>query len=297
MKLLVLIITYNAINWAEKCFGSLKKSYYAHDVYVVDNGSNDGTIDYIKSNYPSVILYQSKVNLGFGKANNIGLQYAIDNNYDFVYLLNQDAWVFPDTFDKIIEISNNNKSYGILSPFQMESNMNHIDKWFKSVTCSYDSSNELLDYLYLNKNVDVIPVANVMAAHWLIRRETIIKVGGFSPSFPHYGEDYNYTSRVAFHGMKVGIVPSLMVVHDRENRLMSPAKIMYKHYTSNIRYISNPDRDKYIWLKILYREAKEIFYYRSLDPLVYIYKLLSKYKFIELNRKISMTKVTAFLKV
>ena len=151
MKLLVIVITYNAINWAEKCFGSLKKSNYAHDVYVVDNGSNDGTIDYIKNNYPSVLLYQSKVNLGFGKANNLGLQYAIDNNYDFVYLLNQDAWVFPDTFEKIIEISNHYKSYGILSPFQMESNMKHIDRWFKSVTCSYDSSNELLDYLYLNK--------------------------------------------------------------------------------------------------------------------------------------------------
>ena len=131
----------------------------------------------------------------------------------------------------------------------------------------------------------------------VLRRETILKVGGFSPSFPHYGEDYNYISRVAFHGMKVGIVPSLMVVHDRENRLISPAKIMYKHYTTNLRYISSPDRDKYIWLKIIYREAKEVLHYRSIDPIVYIYKLLSKYKSIELNREKSMTKAAAFLKV
>ena len=131
MKLLVVIVTYNAMQWAERCFDSLRKSTIVPDVFVVDNGSTDGTQTYIHEHYPEVIFQQSKENLGFGKANNIGLQYALDNEYDYVYLLNQDAWVMPDTFEKLIIVHKEHPEYGILSPFQMEANMEHIDKNFK----------------------------------------------------------------------------------------------------------------------------------------------------------------------
>ena len=67
------------MTWIDRCVKSLFASSLENDIYIVDNGSNDGTKDYIKTNYPFVKLFESDENLGFGKANNIGLTYEVCN--------------------------------------------------------------------------------------------------------------------------------------------------------------------------------------------------------------------------
>lgn len=118
-KLLVIIVTYNGMKWLDKCLSSVINSTIKADLFIVDNGSTDGSIEFMKQNYPDARLVISKENLGFGKANNLGLQYAVDNNYDYVYLLNQDAWVEPDTFEKLVDIQKQNPTFGVLSPLQV----------------------------------------------------------------------------------------------------------------------------------------------------------------------------------
>ena len=81
-KLLVIIVTYNGMKWLERCLSSLIASSVASDVFIVDNGSTDGSQDYIRSNFKDAIFIQSEENLGFGKANNIGLQYAYEKGYE-----------------------------------------------------------------------------------------------------------------------------------------------------------------------------------------------------------------------
>jgi GT2 family glycosyltransferase len=58
----------------------------------------------------------------------------------------------------------------------------------------------------------------VNAAAWMMTRECVEKVGGFSPSFFHYGEDDNYTQRLQFHKLKLGVLPTSRIYHDREQR-------------------------------------------------------------------------------
>ena len=60
-KLLVIVVTYNAMPWAEKCFTSLRKSSIPSDVIVVDNGSTDGSQDYIRTHFPEVELIENKI--------------------------------------------------------------------------------------------------------------------------------------------------------------------------------------------------------------------------------------------
>ena len=220
MKILFVIVTYNAMPWIDKCFQSIadNKSKIECDALVVDNGSTDGSQAYIKDNYPWVIFQQSIDNLGFGRANNIGLQYALDNNYDYAYLLNQDAWVLPETVASLIEIARKHPEYGILSPFQMSADQYSIDKAFSTRIKTGESYFAILNDLYNNRSKDVYPVESVMAAHWFITKKCIETVGGFSPTFPHYGEDDNYSERVKYKGLKIGVVPGLKVVHDREYR-------------------------------------------------------------------------------
>ena len=296
MKLLVIIVTYNAMKWVEKCFDSLHSSSIVPDVFVVDNGSTDGTQAYIQENYPEVIFQQSSDNLGFGKANNMGLQYALNNDYDYVYLLNQDAWVLPDTFEKLIEISKNNSEYGILSPFQMNSDMGHVDRDFVKDVCRWQSNPDIFSDIYTRSEAVIYPVFSVMAAHWLITKECLQKVGGFSPSFHHYGEDNNYTDRVKFWGMKVGVVPSLRVVHDRGYRIDPPDKRMYFMYTTGVFKLSSPDSKEWLDLLRMFDSfLKATISYKSFKPLSYFFKICKNFRSIRRNKIISKENKCAFL--
>jgi GT2 family glycosyltransferase len=296
MKLLVIIVTYNAMQWAERCFHSLKTSTIIPEIFVIDNGSTDGTQDYIKKNYPEVKLTESESNLGFGKANNIGLQYALDHNYDYVYLLNQDAWVMPDTFEKLINASKKHPEYGILSPLQMKANTEHLDDNFiHHVLFNHQKKKPyLIEDLLFNRKENIYEVSFVMAAHWLITKKCIETVGGFSPIFYHYGEDDNYINRTYYWKMKVGIVPSALAVHDRADSVWSEKKIEYsKEYLLPLIKASNP-LSKNSTKKLVASRVKKALVTRNKRILGYAYKLYKERKNIEYYYQISL-KTKAFL--
>lgn len=295
-KVLSIIVTYNAMKWAERCFSSLSSSTLLPDIFVIDNGSTDGTQEYIKKHFPHVIFYQSNKNLGFGKANNIGLKYALEHSYDYVYLLNQDAWVFPNTLDDLIDISKKHPNYGILSPFQMNSDMCHIDQSFVQFVCSYSSNSELFSDIYTKKIRDVYSVSGVMAAHWLITISCLKAVGGFSPTFKHYGEDYDYIERALYHKFMIGIVPSLKVVHDRGNRIESKRKLMYLSYTTKIRMLSNPNiKFNKALVIVIFGSIIDAYRYKSFKPLGDFVRLTGNIIQILRNKRIGKNTVCAFL--
>lgn len=231
-RILVITVTYNAMKWVDRCFGSLRDSRHPVDVFVVDNGSSDGTAEYIRNHFPEVMLHCTGENYGFGKANNIGLEYALANGYDYVYLLNQDAWVFPDTFDRLLEAHDAHPEYGILSPVQMTASMERPDPRFK-VKCL---DKELSAY----ESGRIYDVDFVMAAHWLVSRRCILSTGGFSPAFRHYGEDDNFIHRSLWKGFKIGFLAGAYAVHDRELRSTSKHAAMRLKCVASVVKLSNP---------------------------------------------------------
>ena len=214
-RLLVIIVTYNGMRWLERCLSSVASCTVPADMYIFDIGSTDGSADYVGNNYPSARLIRSEVNLGFPMANNAGFRYALDHDYDFVYLLNQDAWVMPDTFERLIRASVWRK-WGIISPVQMRPDMLTPDKRFKK---HFHGT--------LAPTDEVQPARFVMAAHWMIPAWCLREVGFFSPAFKHYGEDNNYCDRVRFHGFGIGVLTSAVGVHDRQARKVAKAGRIY----------------------------------------------------------------------
>jgi len=210
----IIIVTYNGMRWLARCLESTKP----YPVIVVDNNSTDGTIDYIKTNHPKIILFEQKKNLGFGQANNIGISYALKEGVDFVFLLNQDAYLLSDCLESLIKAQIANSEYGILSPVHLNGEGNRLDENFSNYL-SYSSNNDFYSDYVLNKTKqEIYEVPFVNAAGWLISRNCLESVGGFDPIFFHYGEDDNYCQRVLYHGLKIGVVPNLFLRHDREAR-------------------------------------------------------------------------------
>lgn len=219
-KLFVIIVTYKGYQWYERCFTSLRNSECPVQTVVVDNASNDGTVEYIRNQFPEIHLIESKENLGFGRANNIAMRYALDHGCDYVFLLNQDAWIETNTLSELVRVAEKYPKYGLLGPVQVNKEKNKVLNGVIQFLVNPNNVNhKLFSDLILGSVEEVYPVAEINAAAWLLPRKTLETIGGFDPIFLHYGEDWNYLSRVLYHGFKVGLVPHVQVVHDCEDRV------------------------------------------------------------------------------
>ena len=87
--------------WLSKCIGSVLQSTVPADIMVIDNTSTDDTEATVRRDYPQVMFLENYANLGFGQANNIGMNYALRHGYRAVLLLNQDAWIDPDVIGQM----------------------------------------------------------------------------------------------------------------------------------------------------------------------------------------------------
>jgi len=225
IKTHIIIVTYNAMKWAEKCFSSLRKSTIPVKTIVVDNGSKDGTQEYIQKNFPEVDFIQSPENLGFGKANNLGIEKAYKQGADFFYLMNQDAWIFENTFEEMLKVYDsyeNKDEIGIISPMHLDGSEKNFDLHFERYLSKCTEKNRLFSDLYTGTFQSYYEIDFVNAAHWLLPKETIEKVGGFNPFFFYGAEDYDYINRLKFFSKKIIVATQSKVVHDAYQGFVKP---------------------------------------------------------------------------
>lgn len=214
MKTSVIIVTYNGMKWIDECLSNLINSSIPLTLIVVDNCSNDETVNHIKKNYKEIILLEQKRNLGFGLANNIGISYATREKTDYFFLLNQDAFVEKDTIKDLVNAAYKNPQYGIISPIQLDYKGKLLETYFFKFMSNDKSRTFYSDFVLKNKLEEIYNIDFVQAAAWFIPVTTIKKIGGFDPIFFHYGEDDNYCQRVLFHNLKIGVISNAYIRHD-----------------------------------------------------------------------------------
>ena len=223
------IVTYNGSAWIKRCLGSFENK---HNIIVVDNGSQDDTIDLVKNHFPEVHLIESEENLGFGAANNIGIKQALKQGANFIFLLNQDAWIEKGTLDLLVDTLKKNTEYGVISPIHLNGTGEMLDRNFGDYLFNKEGRKFITDKILCRSSKTIVDVEFVNAAAWLLSRKCIEKVGLFDPLFFHYGEDSNYLQRTIFHNFKVGVVTESFIYHDRENRKGSHMK---KDFSTELR--------------------------------------------------------------
>jgi len=219
-----IVVTYNGAKWVHQCFRSLINSDVAnHHILAIDNGSTDNTLELIRHNYPTVEIIETRQNLGFGKANNIGMRKAIEANADYVFLLNQDAYVKENTISQLVFYAEKHPEYSILSPMQYYNNTTLDFKFSKYYNRGKLNENGIVDVKFVN------------AAIWLIKGSDLRRYSLFHESFSHYGEDVELCQRLVLNKKKIGIVKSIKGFHVREQLDNKPdsAKII-KHAENNI---------------------------------------------------------------
>ena len=304
-KIYCIIATYNAERWIEKCLNSAIGSSRVMTVVVIDNQSTDRTVEIIKSHYSGVKLIENEANMGFGKANNIGIKWAYNQGADYFFLLNQDAWVEPETVGCLVDKQKLHPEYGILSPLQLF-NSHRLDRKFKSYLKG--RGDEIIDNLSPAEKETILQVRFVNAALWMVSRQCNETVGLFAPIFDHYGEDLNFSHRCKFHNIKIGIYPRAIGYHERDQ---SPAK------TKGVKLSKLLVRDRNYclgillnlkhsflrqWMFLLFTSLKEIFLFIFLLKFKTIAVILYRITFIGMisdltDQRREMKTSGAFLKL
>jgi hypothetical protein len=221
----VIIVTWNAKRYALECLGSLDRNSgtVAIEVIVVDNRSTDGTADEIRNQFPDVILIQNEANLGFAKANNIGLAMARGR---YLCLVNSDVVVPVECFEKMVSYMDGNPGIGMLGPKMLAPNggvghsVMRLPTIWNTLCCSlglhvlFPRSQRLNGFLMYDYPYDSIDDVEVLTGwFWMVRRRSFEDVGGLDERFFIYGEDIDWSYRFRKAGWRVVFYPEAEALH------------------------------------------------------------------------------------
>lgn len=210
-----IVVTYNGARWIEKCIRSLLEADSVDKVLIVDNNSSDETLDIVR-NF-NIELFELNQNLGFGKGNNFAIKKALDRGYDYIFLVNQDVYVQPNSVSIII---NAHKAAGlpdcILCPIQMDGELKETDHNFHHYLMR-QVGQEIVEKCKLPVDAGSLFEGHFFnAAAWIIPSSTIRKVGVFDPLFFQYREDEDYAARCRYWSVPFLVHSHSLVAHDRD---------------------------------------------------------------------------------
>ena len=213
-KVYIIIVTYNAMRWVERCMQSIKTSAFKAEVVVIDNCSKDETVNYLREKWPQVKLIVNSENRGFGQANNQGIEYAYKQGSTHFFLLNQDAYLYEDTIGRLVAVQDK-YNIALVSPIHLNGDGTMMDYNFFEKIVLREKNIKYVSDLELGQVDEYYPVFKINAAAWMLSRRAVEEIGGFDPIYFHYGEDGNYCQRLKYHGEKCVFVPKAYVHHDR----------------------------------------------------------------------------------
>lgn len=191
-----------------------------YEIIVVDNASDDSSLELIQKQYPEVICVQAVENLGFGRANNLGMTYA---SGDCILFLNPDTILRNDAIDKLyaylIEHPNVGACGGNLYDEQGLPTTSFSRKFpsfiweFLSILYISPICLSFPQSVYFNKEGKPIPVASIIGADLMVQKSIFLEVGGFSPEFFMNYEETELCYRIARAGFSIYSVPCAQITH------------------------------------------------------------------------------------
>lgn len=117
-KIAIIIVNWNGKRLLADCLSSVfDQTYENFEVYFVDNGSEDGSIEYVSSNFPKTNIIKLEENTGFAKGNNIGIEKALqDGNVRFIVAINNDTKMESDFLQKLVMVAESDEKIGAVAP-------------------------------------------------------------------------------------------------------------------------------------------------------------------------------------
>ncbi len=243
MKLNVVIVNYNVKYYVAQCLTSLQRALKGIDaeVWVVDNHSADGSVDYLRARFPQVHVVACKHNLGFARANNIALR---NGQSEYVLLLNPDTVVSENSIAEALRFMDAHPKAGGLGVRMMnaagadarESRRGLPDPLtaFYKMTglCARFPSNHVLGHYYMGwlpwNEASQIEV--ISGACFMLRRSALTEIGLLDEDFFMYGEDIDLSYRLLKKGYENWYLPVRVLHYKGESTQKSSFRYVHVFY-------------------------------------------------------------------
>ncbi len=233
----IIIVNFNGLNLLKNCLPSVCKQTYPQDKYeiiVVDNNSTDGSVNYIKANYPSVIVIQNSENGGFARPNNKAAAIA---KGEYLALLNNDMYAKENWLEKLVA-SQQRTGAACVGGAILNSDGSKIDFFDGMIDCignayflggSYNprhaKPSTILDDYHQEKDVFY-----ASGGAMLIDKDVFLAVGGFDEDLYLYHEDDDLCWRLWLLGYKVVASPLAVTFHRHSTTSRKFAKYQIRFY-------------------------------------------------------------------
>lgn len=226
MDLSICLVLLSTLEYLEPLLASIEQYTRGlrYEVIVADNGSTDGTVEWIQQHHPEITLTQNHTNLGFTRGNNQAMALA---KGEFLLLLNPDTLLIEDCFGPQIDYLRKNPDVGISIPkvlnadgsFQQQSRRGdarpaEVFGYFLKLGKLFPKSRKLNGYLqsWLPED-EIAEVKAVSGSCMFIRSQVYQQIGGLDENFFAYQEDSDYCMRARQAGWKVMYVPLSSIIH------------------------------------------------------------------------------------
>lgn len=271
----VIIVNYNVREFLRHCLLSLRQALepLAAEIFVVDNASNDGSVEMVRQEFSDVQLIANRENAGFARANNQALQQAAGR---VVVLLNPDTVVQADTFTAIQTFFEKHPETGmvgckVLNPdgtLQLACRRSFPTPWVAFTRLSGLSQLFPKSRWFGRYNLTYLPedetaeVEAISGSFMAVRREALAQVGWLDEDFFLYGEDLDWCFRLRQAGWKIHYFPGTQIIHFKGESAkqsdLDNLRLFYQAMGQFVRKHFRPDspsnfyKEKSWWWRVAY---------------------------------------------
>lgn len=208
----ILIVNWNGKDHLKNCLSSLKKIDYKNtEIIIVDNGSTDGSLEYVKSRYPKIQLIKNSSNLGFSKANNQGIKKA---RGEYVLLLNNDTKVRHDFLTTLVKKISSDPTLGAVQPkilhWEKPGQLDSIGSFLTHTGFLFHYGFEAMDSKKLDKEIKLF---SGKGSCLLFKKKVLDKIGYFNEDFFAYFEETDLCWRLWLAGYYLLYIPQAVIYH------------------------------------------------------------------------------------
>ena len=201
----IIILNYNGRNWLNECLSTILNQNINEpfEVILVDNGSTDNSVEYVRTNFPQVKIIELDKNYGFAEGNNIGIEHAKGR---YLLFVNMDTKAENEWLRNLIRAADNHQEYQVLCSIQLPSQgknrIKTLNAFLGVTTSPYESSEAGTDSLFAS------------GACFLIRKEWLNELGYlFDPHYFCFGEDVELSLRTILMGGRICYVGDSRIHH------------------------------------------------------------------------------------
>lgn len=224
------IVNWNGKRHLDECLGSLaRQSYPDLEIIMVDNASSDGSVEFVRENFPQVTVIENETNTGFSGGNNIGIARSTGK---YLFLLNNDTVVDEGCISELVRVieEKGESCIGVFPKVNFHDEPMFINSYGAVWNWKYYWRDNRMGLLDLGQYREPQEVFGSIFPALLVKRDAFLNIGMFDEYFFSYGEDFDICYRANLMGYKFFLSPGARVLHKFRASSGEKNDPMWSHY-------------------------------------------------------------------